>query len=468
MYRGQNYHYQRGYELSRLNFENRHPDRPKAFFVREFHEGRDVPKPLLVLTQPHLVADPVPSGIESSIPTTTASTLIETDISAPPKASAGGDSMKTMSDDYRQRLYATKAALKAALQAGDKDVSILEYIKAKQEAEKAKAKAKEAASAGSGGRPGEDQIEQNKEGKDDGNQAKEIFDAINKGVLFDEQIKEDLDKIVPYDPRLVIFILGSFRFSVFLISKSYGERLRPYLGGAGGGGVSGSVAPTRKPTTGGGGSSGGPAFSRVPGVSGVGGGGGLPGSQLYPSVGTGDYVNKLRRLYPNLFPEFDRTAAGGTRGSGRPSGAGASGTDGGASGGAGVRPGAGSGASGGGPGSGAGSFGAGGGGLWPGSRPRPGSAAGLNGTIIVPPGGSGFRSPYPSRFPGTRLSGLTLWPNVRNSTYPGIPGYSKYDFPAYSTVPYTGFRCDLQPYKYGYYADVAAGCQVNTQMSRCS
>ncbi len=82
----------------------------------------------------------------------------------------------------------------------------------------------------------------------------------------------------------------------------------------------------------------------------------------------------------------------------------------------------------------------------------------------MPPGGSGFRSPYPSRFPGTRLSGLTLWPNVRNSTYPGIPGYIRYDYPGYSTVPYTGFRCDLMPYKYGYYADVSAGCQVITKL----
>ena len=48
---------------------------------------------------------------------------------------------------------------------------------------------------------------------------------------------------------------------------------------------------------------------------------------------------------------------------------------------------------------------------------------------------------------------------VRNSTYAGIPGWQPRDFPGYSTIPYTGFRCTSQPY-YGYYADTTAGCQV--------
>jgi hypothetical protein len=47
----------------------------------------------------------------------------------------------------------------------------------------------------------------------------------------------------------------------------------------------------------------------------------------------------------------------------------------------------------------------------------------------------------------------------RNSTFPGIRGWMYRDFPGYSQVPNTGFRCDRQPY-YGYFADVNAGCQV--------
>lgn len=69
-------------------------------------------------------------------------------------------------------------------------------------------------------------------------------------------------------------------------------------------------------------------------------------------------------------------------------------------------------------------------------------------------------SAYPSRFPGRLLSSLTLYPGIRNSTYPGFPGYIGFDYPGYSSVPFTGFRCDLQPYRVGYYADVAAGCQA--------
>lgn len=260
-----------------------------------------------------------------------------------------------------------------------------------------------------------------------------------------------------------------------MFSKPYGERLRPWTSGGAG------YPTTRRPSYPGSGSG---YPSRVPGISGVGGGGGLPGSQV---AGAGDYLNKLRRLYPHLFPEFDIDSL--TGGGGKPGGSGGSvGDEGGGPGG--VRPdgGAGSGvgdasgrpgssaAAGGHPGAGEGGVGPGvphipfvpaggagpsgggaGGGLWPGSRKPSG---GLNGSIIIPPGGSGFRNPYPSRFPGTRLSGLTLWPNVRNSSFPGIPGYIRYDYPGYSTVPYTGFRCDLMPYKYGYYADVSAGCQV--------
>lgn len=165
--------------------------------MREYHEGRDVPKSLLALTQPHSVSDPVSSGLASSLPaTTSSSSLIETDVSSGGSSSRGGaESMKTMSDDYRQRLYATKAALKAVLQSGDKDLSILEYIKAKQE--KAKAKAKEKATGGGGDRPDDDNDEQTKE---DGSRPGS-GDGINKGVHFDEQIKENLDKIASYDPR---------------------------------------------------------------------------------------------------------------------------------------------------------------------------------------------------------------------------------------------------------------------------
>lgn len=208
MFRGQNHHYQRGYELSRLRFENDHPDRPKAFFVREYHEGRDVPKSLLALTQPHSISDPVSSGLANSLPATTVSSLIETDVSSGSggggSSRAGAESMKTMSDDYRQRLYATKAALKAVLQSGDKDLSILEYIKAKQE----KARAKEKATGGSaGGDASDDNDEQTKEdgSRPGSGSPKDLLDGINKGVHFDEQIKENLDKIVPYDPRYIFF-----------------------------------------------------------------------------------------------------------------------------------------------------------------------------------------------------------------------------------------------------------------------
>ncbi len=218
--RGQNHHYQRGYELSRLRFENEHPDRPKAFFVREYHEGRDVPKSLLALTHPSSVGDP--STLANSLPQPntgsnsvgSSNRLIEADVSSGGKHS-GADSMKTMSDDYRQRLYATKAALKAALQAGDKDLSILEYIKAKQEKARAKARAKENAAAaavaalagGPGGGGGSD--DNDEQTKEDGARSGALnpLDGINKGVLFDEQIKEDLDKIVPYDPRYVLLLL---------------------------------------------------------------------------------------------------------------------------------------------------------------------------------------------------------------------------------------------------------------------
>lgn len=196
--------------MSRLRFENRHPDRPKSFFVREYHEGRDVPKQILALTQPNMIADPN-SELSGSIPLAPHSTLIEADISTgsggSAKSSGGNDNMKTMSDDYRQRLYATKAALKAALQHGDKDLSILEYIKAKKEKDKAKAREK-ATNGGDHDASHADHDEQTKEGQSrpreggvEGDGEKDHLDAINKGVLFDEQLKEDLDKIIPYDPR---------------------------------------------------------------------------------------------------------------------------------------------------------------------------------------------------------------------------------------------------------------------------
>ncbi len=48
----------------------------------------------------------------------------------------------------------------------------------------------------------------------------------------------------------------------------------------------------------------------------------------------------------------------------------------------------------------------------------------------------------------------------RNSTFPGIRGWMYRDFPGYSQVPNTGFRCRDRPPFYGYFADVNAGCQV--------
>lgn len=41
---------------------------------------------------------------------------------------------------------------------------------------------------------------------------------------------------------------------------------------------------------------------------------------------------------------------------------------------------------------------------------------------------------------------------------PGIPGQPWKDYPMYSSVPKTSFKCNGS---YGYYADVEAGCQVN-------
>lgn len=46
-----------------------------------------------------------------------------------------------------------------------------------------------------------------------------------------------------------------------------------------------------------------------------------------------------------------------------------------------------------------------------------------------------------------------------DSTYAGIPGFIRRDFPGYNSVPFTGFRCDQVPGS-GYYADVNSGCQV--------
>lgn len=179
MYRGQNYHYQRGYELSRLRYENRlkaNPTEtatPKTFFVREYHQGRDVPKELLRLTQNDRLLEQ---------PSTTSAPIVD-------GFARSADNMKTMSD-YQQKLYVTKAALKAAIQAGDKDFSILDYLNKL----KAKLEAQKQGTGGGDGQPNYLDNQQSIDGKNptDGNQS----------VRFDEQIKEDLNKIaMPYDPR---------------------------------------------------------------------------------------------------------------------------------------------------------------------------------------------------------------------------------------------------------------------------
>ncbi|KAJ6215686.1 hypothetical protein RDWZM_010186 [Blomia tropicalis] len=443
--RGQNYHYQREYELNRLRFEQRHPDRPKAFFVREYHQGHDVPKPLLQLTELKSLSNP--TLVQSIVVPTTASSLIEADVRVRP------DSMKPMQsdDNNRQQWYATKAALKAALEHGDKDLSILEYLKAKQEHAKAKAKAKEASGESSPSSPsssgdGGDSTDggSDEQTKEDGPKTSG-GDSINKNVRFDEQTKEDIDKILAYDPR-----------------KPFGDRLRPGSGGIGGSILDTRYPTSRRPTF--------PDFIRTPSGSGGGVGG---GGARYPTGASMDgQLTKLRRLYPHLFPESDIDQGGSRRQKPASGSAGAGGIGGGTSGpgaNAGAGIGSGGGGSGGaGDGQGSADLGGPGGFSGPGVAARPsigstggiggGGLGGVNRTLI--PTGSGFVSPYPSRFPGTRLSGLTQWPNVRNSTYPGIPGYIRYDYPGYSTIPYTGFKCEHMPYKYGYYADISAGCQV--------
>jgi len=74
---------------------------------------------------------------------------------------------------------------------------------------------------------------------------------------------------------------------------------------------------------------------------------------------------------------------------------------------------------------------------------------------------SDYSSSSPDYSPSSRLipEAQNIQNAVRNSTFDGIPGWIRRDFPGYNTVPYTGFRCELQAYS-GYYADVNAGCQV--------
>ncbi|EEC00640.1 conserved hypothetical protein, partial [Ixodes scapularis] len=46
-----------------------------------------------------------------------------------------------------------------------------------------------------------------------------------------------------------------------------------------------------------------------------------------------------------------------------------------------------------------------------------------------------------------------------SSDVPGLPGLAGSDYPTYSEVPFTNFKCGEQAYP-GMYADVEAGCQV--------
>lgn len=168
--------------------------KPKTFFVREFHTGRNVPKPLLHLTQLERLSD-VAERVVGGEPDSEGTPPFEQPEKKqqPEVRPESRDSMKTMSD-YQQRLYATKAALKAALENGDRDLSILDYLKKKP--------SKPAPSDGDGGdgHRGHDHDEQTKEDKDGRVRGHKESD-LNKGVLFDEQIKEDLSKIGIYDPR---------------------------------------------------------------------------------------------------------------------------------------------------------------------------------------------------------------------------------------------------------------------------
>ncbi|OTF71613.1 hypothetical protein BLA29_005711, partial [Euroglyphus maynei] len=287
-----------------------------------------------------------------------------------------------MSDYQQQQLFATKAAIKAALQNGDKDFSILDYLnrmKAKIDSERLRQQQQQSG-GGDDGQSGSvphmptslpggatihpDQIiEQIK----DIDQKHGGIDGGNLGVRFDEQIKEDLNKLLPYDPRPSTGSSGSGR-------PSDDSDADVNIGSVPSGSY-GSSGPS--------GSAGSNAGSGAPYASGAGPSGGQYGG---PS-GLG--------VRPGVIPPPFVTPIGNHTGTYPP-------------------------------------------------IPTLGTPA----------------SAYPSRFPGRLLSALTLYPGVRNSTFPGFPGYIRFDYPGYSTVPYTGFRCDLQAYKIGYYADVAAGCQV--------
>lgn len=187
VFRGQNYHFQRGYELSRLRFENENKDvftRPKAFFLREYHLGRDMPSQLLELTQIQKL----------STASATARPLIDTTTSSGDHKTTGDDQgssghdehqqkPKPFSNNYRQDYWATKAALKAALNNNEKDIRITEVLDALKRTNRPKSP--------------QDNIEQIKDEKNSGSGD----DGTNKNVHFDEQIKEDLEKIKAYDPR---------------------------------------------------------------------------------------------------------------------------------------------------------------------------------------------------------------------------------------------------------------------------
>lgn len=226
--RGQNYHYQRGYELSRLRQENRLRNdplssRPKQFFVREYHQGRDVPKELLRLAKVN----------DNSLQTfmthssTTSSPLIDPQINP----------------EYRRQFQATKAAIKAAIQRGEKDFRILDYLNRLKEKLEQQRKQLQHQQLLKLRQQQQQQHRQTFEGPlhqrfggnasatfdpqtaprypqntaeliasvnyggDSGPGVEQIRDTeLNLGVRFDEKIKDDLNRIVPYDPRYLIKI----------------------------------------------------------------------------------------------------------------------------------------------------------------------------------------------------------------------------------------------------------------------
>lgn len=192
IYRGQSHHFQRGYELSRLRFENDHKDafeRPKPYFVREFHEGRDVPQELFHLTQPaRLVlsaATVSPALNQSNLPSPPTLQPTVSPLQPTGHGHDDNDDQFSLTHDEKKQYFATKAALKAALNPGDKDISILDVVKAIK--------------ANRSKQPQSDDHDEHS--NSDSGSSKPSTGDMNKSVLFDEQIKEDLDKIREYDPK---------------------------------------------------------------------------------------------------------------------------------------------------------------------------------------------------------------------------------------------------------------------------